>query len=339
MQLNSIMEDFSNNKPNFERINYSIRPAKHVERKMLCETFHRLSIIDNLKKYRYIGMGSAYFSDFSLFHKSLGITKMLSIEGEVDFKQRIKFNVPFSCIRVVFGFTSDVIPTLPWEKWKERSIVWLDYTETLMQYMLGDINDVVFNVKPGSIFLLSVNIERQEQLKGTKQEQISDQEYRIRYLENTVGKEYIPPRTYELNLNVENNKKIIREIIDNTIIRAVKKRNDNTHYIQLFNFYYKDSADMLTVGGIILDDEKANKIEALTKNLEFIRHGEETFDIIVPKLTNREIHSLDKVLPNKDTIRNGIALNGNKKIPLSTTDVKNYASIYRYFPTFSEINL
>ena len=50
------MEGIGLNKTNAERINYTLRPAKHVERKMLCETFARLSALDNLRNFRYIGM-------------------------------------------------------------------------------------------------------------------------------------------------------------------------------------------------------------------------------------------------------------------------------------------
>jgi len=326
--------------PNFERINYSLRPAKHVERKMFCETFSKLSTLDKIQNYRYIGMGSAYFSDFTLFHKTLGIRKLLSIEGEKNYKERIHFNKPYACIKVKFGYTKDVLPILPWSKWKNKSIVWLDFTEKLMEYMLGDIDIVTFNINPGSIFLISVNIEREEQEKEyLSNRKVTDKEYRIKKLIDNVGRKHIPQRAYDLNLNVEKNKEIIREIINNTIIRSIQKRNDEVYYKQLFNLYYKDSADMLTVGGIIYNEEQKNKVNTIFNDLVFIRTDEECFNIIVPKLTIREIHALNKRLPNKETLNTGIAKHGDKKIPLSENDVKNYANIYRYFPTFTESNL
>jgi hypothetical protein len=342
------MSEIVKAKSNAERINYTLRPAKHAERKMFCETFTRLSALDNIKNYRYIGMGSAYFSDFSLFHKTLGITKLLSIESEdsVNQKKRIRFNIPYSCIDVRFGFSCDVLSKLPWSKWKNKSIVWLDYVDKLKEWMLGDIETVIFNILPGSVFLLSLNIEKEEQSKEILfSEKMTDQQYRIKKLEENIGKSNIPLRAYEMNLSVDKNKLIIREIIHNSILNSIKKRNgglrveEQLEYKQLFNIYYKDSADMLTVGGIIYNTGQKQTVERMFKNLDFIRHAEETFDIIVPKLTFREIHALDKALPNKNTLKTGVAKNGDKKIPLSETDVKNYANIYRYFPTFTESNL
>lgn len=335
-------------KKNFERINYSLRPAKHIERKMFCETFGRLSILDNIKNYRYIGMGSAYFSDYSLFHKALGINKLLSIEGENDIeaKKRIKFNKPFACIDIEFGWTDKILPKLPWSKWNEKSIVWLDYVDKLKEWMFSDIDTVLFNVKAGSVFIISVNIEEDDETdKKANPNNLSSKEFRFKMLSENVGKESIPKRGYEMVLNIEDNKSIIREIIDTAFHSAIRKRNsgvsepEKVEYKQLFNLHYRDSADMLTVGGIIYTKNQKEKVDEMFEHLDFIRDDDDCFSIVVPKLTYREIHALDKVLPH---IRGKEKKKGKSelsKIPQSPIDKKNYASIYRYFPTFAETNL
>ncbi len=336
-------------KQNFERINYSLRPAKHIERKMFCETFGRLSILDNIKNYRYIGMGSAYFSDFSLFHKSLGLNKLLSIEGATDTqsKKRINFNKPFACIDVEFGWTTKVLPNLPWENWNEKSIVWLDYIDKMKEFMFNDIDTILLKAKPGSLFLISVDISEDDEKdeKRNPANRLSAKEFRLRMLTENVGSECIPKRAYDLVLNVDNNKSVIREIIHNAFLSAIKKRNgglgesEQIEYKQLFNLHYRDSADMLTVGGIIFTKEQKNKVNEMFVHLDFIRDDDSCFSIVVPKLTYREIHALDKVLPHlKDKSKN-VGKSDLSKIPLSAIDKKNYASIYRYFPTFAETNL
>ncbi len=50
----------------FEKINYNLRPNKCIERKMMCDALGRLSFIEHLDNYRYIGLGSPYFADFIL---------------------------------------------------------------------------------------------------------------------------------------------------------------------------------------------------------------------------------------------------------------------------------
>lgn len=340
-------ESLSLEKKNFERINYSLRPAKHIERKMFCETFGRLSILENIKNYRYIGMGSAYFSDFSLFHKTLGINKLLSIEGAADYqsKRRIKFNKPFACIDIKFGWTDKILPKLPWDKWQEKSIVWLDYTDKIQEFMISDIDTVLFKVKPGSVFLISVDITEDDEMDKEKNpENLSAKKFRLKMLTENVGNESIPPRAHDMVLNIEDNKTIVREIIHNAFLSVIRRRNgglkesEQIQYKQLFNLHYKDTADMLTVGGIIYTKEQEIKVGEMFDHLDFVRNDEDCFSVRVPKLTYREIHALDKVLPPKMTTKKKRVKDDLSKIPLSAIDKKNYESIYRYFPTFAETN-
>ncbi len=102
--------------PSFERFNYALRPAKNIERKMLCETFSRLVRIAPLREYQYVGFGSIGFHDFSLFHQRLGIHDMISIEAREKLRKRFAFNKPYSCIRMRWGFSYDVLPLMSWTK-------------------------------------------------------------------------------------------------------------------------------------------------------------------------------------------------------------------------------
>ena len=121
----------------YEIINYSIRPAKSIERKMLCEAFRRLSEFGSLDSYRYLGFGSTYFSDFALFYRLLGLRNMISIEKDAANSQRFEFNRPFRCIDVKFSHSNDALPTLPWN---ERTIGWFDYDDKLDAGLLADVH-------------------------------------------------------------------------------------------------------------------------------------------------------------------------------------------------------
>ncbi|MGH7989319.1 MAG: O-methyltransferase, partial [Limisphaerales bacterium] len=92
----------SANEASYRKIHYLLRPAKNVQRKMLCEAFQRLGKAKDVKEYRYVGFGSMYYGDFVLFHRILGIEHMTSIEHE-DGAPRAEFNKPYSCIDVLAG--------------------------------------------------------------------------------------------------------------------------------------------------------------------------------------------------------------------------------------------
>ena len=96
----------------FEKFNYALRPAKNMERKMFCEALARLSRISSLASYRYIGFGALGFHDFCLFHQRLGINDMVSIEGNLAAQDRIAKNKPYSCIKMKWGMSHEVLPTL-----------------------------------------------------------------------------------------------------------------------------------------------------------------------------------------------------------------------------------
>src|SRR5258706_7239514 len=111
--------------PSYWTVNYLLRPAKNVERKMLCEAFQRLSAVQSVQNYQYIGFGATYFADFCLFHRDLGIGDMFTIEANREDEARVLFNVPFNCIKVKMGLASQKLPEIPLGD--KPAIVWLDY--------------------------------------------------------------------------------------------------------------------------------------------------------------------------------------------------------------------
>jgi hypothetical protein len=132
----------------YESINYALRPAKNIERRMLCEAFRRLIEFGRLESYRYVGFGSTYFSDFSLFHKSLRIMNNVSIERDIGNKERFEFNRPYKCINLEFGHSNAILPSLTWDM---RTIAWLDYDYNLDQGVLTDVKFVCASAPSGSI--------------------------------------------------------------------------------------------------------------------------------------------------------------------------------------------
>ena len=98
---------------------------------------------------------------------------------------------------------------------------------------------------------------------------------------------------------------------------------------------------MLTVGGILFSDKDKEKVEQMNfKNLDFIMTEDKLFEIRVPNLTYREIHALDKHLPdfNINAEAKEKALKELKGV-VSDDEINKYAKIYRYYPNYTESNL
>lgn len=63
-----------------DKINYSLRIQKNIERKLFGDIIRSMSFFGAVEEYRYIGFGSCYFKDFSMFYEDFVITEGISIE-------------------------------------------------------------------------------------------------------------------------------------------------------------------------------------------------------------------------------------------------------------------
>lgn len=155
-----------------KRINYNLRPAKAVERKMLSESLRRLSSFRQLKSYQYVGFGSYYFSDFKLFHRDLHISRMTSIEINGSQRKRFDINKPYNCIDIIYGRARDKLKEVPWRD--APAIVWLDYDTVLDYEKLQDIRYVCNQLVSGSVLIVTVNAHPYEIHSG-RNDQVDDE--------------------------------------------------------------------------------------------------------------------------------------------------------------------
>jgi len=300
-------------------------------RKMLCEIIRRLEPFNRVETYRYVGFGSIYFADFHLFHQNLGISDMVSIEKDEVNKPRFEFNKPFRCVELRLGHSNSVLPQLNWDK---RCVFWLDYDGKLDKSVLADLATVCSGAVSGSLLVVSVNVEPDRKPGATPQEQ---DEYRLKSFSEAVGIEKIPLGTTGAALRSGELAKVCRRVIQNEIVRELTDRNgplsdeSKFHFQQVIHFVYADGAQMLTVGGILYEKRDQNLMQACEcQQLPFVRTGEEFFTIKAPKLTQKEVRYLNAQLPRVPTDQ--LSLPG-----LPESDVHDYATIYRYYPSFSEV--
>ena len=144
----------------YERIDYTLRPAKCVERKMICEACQRLVHLHPLSSYQYVGFGSVYFHDFTLFHRQLGLKDMVSIEEDVPNEARFRFNMPYKCVDLLMGRSTEQLEENV--SWAQPTILWLDYTCRLNKEVLTDTSLFCTNAQPGSLIIVTVNAHPDE---------------------------------------------------------------------------------------------------------------------------------------------------------------------------------
>lgn len=309
-----------------DKIDYNLRPAKQIERKMLCEAFRRLSAFQPVESYRYVGFGSFYFADFKLIHKSLGLTDMVSFELQKWKRKRFKFNSPFRCIRLEFGHSNKLLK----EHWRNRrTIVWLDYDDPLDISCLRDVTFFCDRAPSGSVLIVTVKAKPEEADK-------LDEAF-LALKERVTGKR-VPRDVDATDLVGWGTAKVSHRIIMNEIEKVISDRNallndpERLSFKQLFNFHYQDSVRMLTVGGIIYAENESGKFRDCDfGSLAFLKSGTTPYRIELPRLTFREIHHLNSQLP--------IDSSKLKSKGIRADELRKYAKVYRWFPSFAEVEM
>ncbi|HLP84065.1 MAG TPA: O-methyltransferase [Phycisphaerales bacterium] len=327
-------------KASARQINYGLRPAKNIERKMMGDLFARLSLIAPLPEYRYVGFGSTYFNDFALYHELLGINDMVSIERRGALLKRCEFNRPYKCIKLAHGESTTILPQLDW---KRRSLVWLDYDSMISAEVLQDIETVVSKARSGSVLVVSVNVEpprppRHDE-EGNPVKNPDPHAYRRNYLENAVGPNRIPNAIAGKDLADWGLAKVCHLVMSDQVKETLFDCNgaiddaEQRRADQVLHFHYSDNARMLTVGWLLINSADRAKLGAHAfDSLPFVRTDDKALLIDPPQLTGREVRHLNRLLPTSD-----------EDIPevdwLPASERKRYMAVYRYFPVFAESEL
>jgi len=321
----------------YDKINYLLRPNKSVERKMVCEMLSGISSIKDLSAYTYIGLGSVYFADFLLFHRHLGIAKMVSIESDDKVKDRCEFNKPFSCIELKMGESTNILPNLDIQG--NDSIVWMDYDGAISDSVFSDINTVVSKMRPDSFFMLSLNADTCVLKTPLEEDEEINPERRVVEM---IGNERFPNQYRDKEMTPKTYLSLLHHCIMNEITTAVRRRNgmadEKVVFHQAVNFLYLDGIRMLTLGGFLFKEDEAedhlNKM--CTRSLPYYKNDAEPFKIQCPMLSLKEIQALNSHLPC--IVHNDGKLEDDflDKFPLNNSDIRKYAALYRYYPSYVE---
>jgi len=312
------------------KVHYDLRPAKQVERRMLLETFRRLTqggfAIDN---YQYTGFGALQFVDIKLFSRFLGIRRLWSVEHAESLWSRVDYNKPSSLVEIRKETANATITALDWDL---QHILWLDYDDTLSADMLQDLGDAGRSLSPGSVILITVEVETPEIRELGLDKVPGPSHWEAYYREQ--AKYYLPPSLSTSDFGATDLPARNIEILVN-VLRESMSRRPSVSFQPLFNFLYKDSHLMLTMGGMICRDlELAKLASSNLESLSFIRRSwiEKPYIIRVPVITRKERLYLDRVMPCDDGYRVRV-------FKLGKEELEQYREIYPYFPSFSELML
>lgn len=260
----------------YKTVQYELRSAKQVERRMLIDAFQILTGEGwDISKYQYTGMGSVYFVDFVLLHKFLGIADMWSVEFDEDITKRVRFNRPFSFIKLFMEDVGDVIPRLSTRK---RHILWIDYDTIVSAKVVQDVFLSASRLSRGSILLITVDVEPPVKDGGPR---------KWKDYFNSEVQQYLPPGS---RFGGDDLVRVNLDVLSRAISAATAGRA-GLDFLPLFAFDYSDGHRMLTVGGMFIDPNERDKMVAgRLGERSYIRFSfdDEPYRIHVPRVTRKE---------------------------------------------------
>jgi hypothetical protein len=312
----------------FERFNYTLRPNKNIERKLLVELLSAFEASDQfrLKNYRYVGLSSIYYADAILVHKRLGIEDIVSIEYEKSRKARVEFNRPYECVKIEMDPVGEVIPRLTWTK---PQFVWLDYDGTLSLSMFSDVEMLLARLKSRDFLFISVNAEI-AQIDGVKQE---EHELTRPQAFRRVVPESCLPYDFEERLTTNGFASVIGEVWDTFIRSTVLARGIDLKLLPLFNLTYADGARMVTYGGVLVSAADLAIVDGLELKDQFdYVGGASQVELAAPQLTHLEKITLDRLMPSGTCPDHGAL-----PFELKPSEVEAYWRYYLHYPSFGEL--
>jgi hypothetical protein len=297
---------------------------------MLAELFRRLRPFGTIESYKYVGFGSVWFSDFILFHRVLGISKMLSIEKSSGSKARFDANRPFK-IDMDYSRASDALKKLTW---RDRHFIWLDYDGVLDTEILSDARFVASKATTGTALVISTQCNQAAQVDQAEDDPAGGaaiDRFRQTFGPGRVQDALRDEDLYGWTFGALSRTMLVAEIQEGLAARNIGDA-DPVKLKVVCNINYKDDAKMSTIVVVFYKRSDQKLLDDCHfASMDFLPKGQDTITIDLPKLTVRELRYLEAQLP----------LNGNElnlgAIPLS--DAEKFVGLYRYFPNFAVTEL
>ncbi len=309
----------------FDSVNYSLRPSKGIQREVVFEGVAALKSHLDLSDMVYIGFGSVWFSDFVPAHKVLQIQDMVSIEADEVGHCRAIFNRPYATVDVRHGYSYEILPQLfvdpkycarPW-------VVWLDYDKGLEEDEVDDVRAVVERSPENTILLVTFDGRGEEY--GQRRE-------RLGRLAEIFGDVVPDELSREQCLGNHMQETLADLVLDFMKSVGVESGRDGG-FVPAFRVIYKDSAEMVTVGGIIPRASEASTSRSVVLDGSWRCWPEGR--IAAPLLTIREAKTLRSMLPSEAELsRERVKESG---FDLLEEQIETFERYYREYPMFAQI--
>jgi hypothetical protein len=317
-------------------IPYHLRQNKAVDRYAFVELLAKIDRFSAIYDYRYIGFGGHSLEEFKYIHDRFGLKDMTSIESDEEVLKRQKFNLPYSCIKLEQKSSGDFINDYENDK---NAIIWLDYVSPKdLKHQIEEFKSLIQQSGISDIIKITLNANVSFLGEASGKTSVEIQTTRIDKLRNILGDLFPSNEISPDMMSYKEFPKALSLILKNAATLALSNRR-GIFFQPLTCFSYADGQQMMTLTGIILDEESIEDFFTKTslKEWELKNTNWSTpCSINIPDLTIRERLKINQLLPDS-TPEQIEAVLGFKFDENSLEMIKIYAIFYRQSPYFSKV--
>ena len=311
--------------PSFDAVNYSLRPSKSIERQIVFDAVSMLRTELDVDNMLYIGLGSIWFTDFLMAHRLFKIEDMISIEAHDVGYQRATYNCPYATVSVRHGMSSEVLPTLLEDDdlKARRWFVWLDYDSPLNEAIRDDLQLLVENAPPNSILITTFNGHPMAFGRPVD---------RIERLQAILG-DAVPDGLEKRDVKEERMQQTLATSTMRFMQSVAASMSRPGGFLPAFRVVYQDNAPMVTVGGVLPDQDKRAVVKEIIESDQWTAAPEKP--IRAPHLTMKEAAVLQSQLPDAGGITR--AKVQELGFDLEDDQIEAFTTYYRQYPSFAQI--
>lgn len=309
----------------FDTINYSLRPSKSIQRHIVFDGIRYLKNHLDFDDLVYVGFGSIWFTDFVMAHKILGVNDMISIEAHHVGYRRAVFNAPYATVKVLEGSSNVLLPQLYVDTaiCSRSWMVWLDYDDAFDESVAEDVRSLIENAPENSILLVTFN--GHEMSYGNAHDRVE----RLRHLFGNVVPDDLSKKACK-DLKMQETLADLALQFMQSIAADLSRPGG---FIPAFRILYRDSAPMVTVGGLLPSKGAAKVARDQIANPTW--HCRPTKPIVAPHLTIREAATLQAMLPCAEHLTRATVQSVG--FDLEDDQIEAFQAYYRQYPAFAQI--
>ena len=334
-------------------IPYHLRPHKAVDRRLFVDLLLRYERWRALDKAAYVSMGAYPLEDHKLVHRLLGITRLLTFDGNPAIVARQRFNRPIEKARCVHKLSSDLIDEFDETLEEcgfddaERVIVWLDYTDPKkLPEQIREFETLLDKLAEGDVLRITVNANPQayngeRPAPGIPVDKAEIERVRFENLKLRIG-DYLPVSAGPSDMNPDAFPKVLAKAFSHAVLNAFPTTGDVT-FAPLSIVRYADGQQMLSITGAIVTKSSEGEMRE-RMDLPNWKFSCDTWDVVhelvVPDLTLRERLYLERSIGTKTVAEIASDLEFDfDRVSEMPGFLLNYSQYYRFYPSLLAADL